>query len=462
MRSVVTVLSSLLHAFKSRRWSCQNRTPAGPRDATAPRSTAAAAMLLDDFVLLKKLGEGAFATVWAARRTRARPRPGARDDDHDDHDDHDDDGRTLFAVKHLKRKDAPGSSLNGGRSLLDSAEFRALRVLPRHANVLRAVQVARERGVVFLVTEWCDSNLLQLIDASRASGARALSEPVVARATRQLLSALAHCHARAWAHRDVKPENVLVKDGVAKLADFGEACEFASDDARTSYVGTRWYRAPEQFIVEHARRARRGGGGGGGGGGGARGGRRRGRDVAADPGRGGRVGRRMRHGGVRDRPRAVPRGQRPRHAEEDRRRGWRRRGRGRRRRRGLVRERARGVGGGGESQARSIHWFPYDRVGVVNADSLRTFAVASLRPPHAFNTRPRRLSTPSDAYELHPNIRLYGQLPSAPAARRREAPSGACARRREIVWARPRPAGSICFGSCCVRTRARGSPPRRR
>ena len=108
MRSVVTVLSSLLHAFKSRLWSCQNRTPAGPRDATAPRSTAAAAMLLDDFVLLKKLGEGAFATVWAARRTRARPRPGARDDDHDDHDDHDDDGRTLFAVKHLKRKDAPG------------------------------------------------------------------------------------------------------------------------------------------------------------------------------------------------------------------------------------------------------------------------------------------------------------------------------------------------------------------
>ena len=94
--------------------------------------------------------------------------------------------------------------------------------------------------------------------------------------------------------------------------------------------------------------------------------------------------------------------------------------------------------------------------------SLRTFAAVSLRPTLAFNTRPRRLSTPSDAYELHPNIRLYGQLPSAPAARRREAPSGACARRREIVWARPRPAGSICFGSCCVRTRARGSPPRRR
>ena len=34
--------------------------------------------------------------------------------------------------------------------------------------------------------------------------------------------------------------------------------------------------------------------------------------------------------------------------------------------------------------------------------SLRTFAVVSLRPPLAFNPRPRRLSTPTDAFELHP------------------------------------------------------------
>ena len=39
---------------------------------------------------------------------------------------------------------------------------------------------------------------------------------------------------------------------------------------------------------------------------------------------------------------------------------------------------------------------------------LRTFAGASLRPPPAFNTRPRRLSTPSDAFQLHPDIALYG------------------------------------------------------
>ena len=32
----------------------------------------------------------------------------------------------------------------------------------------------------------------------------------------------------------------------------------------------------------------------------------------------------------------------------------------------------------------------------------------SLRPPLAFNARPRRLSTPTDAFELHPDNRSYG------------------------------------------------------
>ena len=40
--------------------------------------------------------------------------------------------------------------------------------------------------------------------------------------------------------------------------------------------------------------------------------------------------------------------------------------------------------------------------------SLRTLPGASLRPPLAFNPRLRRLSTPPDAYELHPDVRSYG------------------------------------------------------
>ena len=56
---------------------------------------------------------------------------------------------------------------------------------------------------------------------------------------------------------------------------------------------------------------------------------------------------------------------------------------------------------------------------------LRTFAGVSLRPGSlAFNPRPRRLSTPTDAFQLHPDVRLKGERPSssdASAAQKRIA-----------------------------------------
>ena len=194
-------------------------------------------MILDEFELLKKLGEGAFATVWAARRVDA---PQSRSEG--DHK------RTLYAVKHLKAATDPET----GQDLLTTAEFRSLRAIPRHPNVLRPVQVARERGQVFLVTEWCDSDVLKLLEEAKTRGALGVPERAVAAAVGGLLRALAHCHKSGWAHRDVKPENILIANGVVRLADFGEAAEANTgadpSTLENTYVGTRWYRAPEQFL----------------------------------------------------------------------------------------------------------------------------------------------------------------------------------------------------------------------
>jgi hypothetical protein len=43
----------------------------------------------------------------------------------------------------------------------------------------------------------------------------------------------------------------------------------------------------------------------------------------------------------------------------------------------------------------------------------------SLRPPLAFNPRLRRLSTPPDAFQLHPDVRSYGMALSTTTARPR-------------------------------------------
>ena len=71
----------------------------------------------------------------------------------------------------------------------------------------------------------------------------------------QLLRGLEHLHACAVVHRDLKPANLLVNANCdLKITDFGLArviggpAEKAPRDGLTSYVVTRWYRAPEVLV----------------------------------------------------------------------------------------------------------------------------------------------------------------------------------------------------------------------
>ncbi|CAG5122695.1 unnamed protein product, partial [Candidula unifasciata] len=51
-------------------------------------------------------------------------------------------------------------------------------------------------------------------------------------------------------HRDVKPENILIKDDLLKLADFGSCRSLSSRQPYTEYISTRWYRAPECLLTD--------------------------------------------------------------------------------------------------------------------------------------------------------------------------------------------------------------------
>ncbi|ETO33357.1 hypothetical protein RFI_03749 [Reticulomyxa filosa] len=78
-------------------------------------------------------------------------------------------------------------------------------------------------------------------------------EPVVARTYfRQLIAGLEACHKAGVAHRDLKPQNLLLDAKFnLKITDFGLSKVFESDAdtvMKTSYVGTKGYQAPELLL----------------------------------------------------------------------------------------------------------------------------------------------------------------------------------------------------------------------
>ena len=78
-----------------------------------------------------------------------------------------------------------------------------------------------------------------------------LPEGQAVRIITQAAQALHYAHRRRVIHRDVKPDNILVRtDGRAKLADFGLAKDKENDKDLTrpaTGLGTPHFMAPEQY-----------------------------------------------------------------------------------------------------------------------------------------------------------------------------------------------------------------------
>lgn len=121
----------------------------------------------------------------------------------------------------------------------------------RHPGICRLRTVVTDDRYHMLVIELCEKGELF---SEVAKGA--LSEPVARDYFVQVIDAVDYCHSQNVYHRDLKLENVLVKDELTKrikVADFGMAKDCSVNSAcHTTGVGTVSYMAPEMAAAETA------------------------------------------------------------------------------------------------------------------------------------------------------------------------------------------------------------------
>lgn len=68
-----------------------------------------------------------------------------------------------------------------------------------------------------------------------------------------MILAVAHCHQQSIVHRDIRPENILVKtidrdNFEVKLSGFGLAASLTAGEKLTRLVGSPYYVAPEVLL----------------------------------------------------------------------------------------------------------------------------------------------------------------------------------------------------------------------
>lgn len=110
-----------------------------------------------------------------------------------------------------------------------------------HPNVVQFIDLTDDEENYYLFMEYCRGTSLQAM--INQSGQ--ISERLIQIIFKQLMLALSYLHSNNVAHRDIKPDNIIINNmHQLKLVDFG-LCTNNSDALRETFCGSPAYAAPE-------------------------------------------------------------------------------------------------------------------------------------------------------------------------------------------------------------------------
>lgn len=190
----------------------------------------AGAVLEDRYEIEDSIGQGGMGAVYRARDRR---------------------NDQVVAVKQL-RPDAAAGFESGEMLARFDNEWQLLRTL-NHPRIPRMLDAFRIEECGYYVMEFIEGKSLdQVLRVYKTSGRR-FPEELLLQYALQILDVLEYLHGlpKALLHRDVKPQNIIVReaDGELFLVDFGLAREGGSATTKT-LVGTLGY-APLEQVKGH-------------------------------------------------------------------------------------------------------------------------------------------------------------------------------------------------------------------
>src|SRR6516225_8966899 len=189
-----------------------NSTPAAPHPVEARQTLH----IGGEYKMIRLLGCGGFAEVWQAETPAGFP----------------------VAIKRVLR---PLDHAEAQVELRALGEIKQL----RHTYLLQTRDYGLLDNRLYIVMDLAECTLADRAQQRKAAGLPGIPLDELLRYIHEAAEAIDYMHSKKVHHRDIKPKNILLDGGHAKVADFGLARMVESQRLTNTGSGTAPYMAPE-------------------------------------------------------------------------------------------------------------------------------------------------------------------------------------------------------------------------